>query len=72
MGATPRFNPSRLTIARSLSDRIGEALLLHKSASRRVALARTLEMLALVGIPEPKQRLKEYPHQLSGGMRQRA
>jgi len=56
----------------TIGRQIGEALLLHETGSRRAALARTLEMLALVGIPEPQQRVKEYPHQLSGGMRQRA
>jgi len=56
----------------TIGRQIGEALLLHETSSRRTALARTIEMLALVGIPEPKQRVKEYPHQLSGGMRQRA
>ena len=57
-----------MTIARQIS----EALILHQSMSRAAALARTIEMLHLVGIPEPAQRAKEYPHQLSGGMRQRA
>ncbi len=57
-----------LTIGRQ----IREALTLHGAGSRRAARARTLEMLHLVGIPEPAQRMKEYPHQLSGGMRQRA
>jgi peptide/nickel transport system ATP-binding protein len=56
----------------TIGQQIGEALLLHETSSRRAALARTLEMLQLVGIPEPRQRTKEYPHQLSGGMRQRA
>jgi peptide/nickel transport system ATP-binding protein len=40
--------------------------------TRVAALARTIHMLGLVGIPEPEQRAKEFPHQLSGGMRQRA
>jgi len=56
----------------TIGRQIGEALLLHGAASRKAALARSIEMLQLVGIPEPQQRVKEYPHQLSGGMRQRA
>jgi peptide/nickel transport system ATP-binding protein len=56
----------------TIGRQIGEALLLHETSSRRAALARTLEMLTVVGIPEPRQRINEYPHQLSGGMRQRA
>jgi peptide/nickel transport system ATP-binding protein len=56
----------------TIGRQIGEALMLHESGSRRAAMARTLEMLHLVGIPEPKARINEYPHQLSGGMRQRA
>jgi peptide/nickel transport system ATP-binding protein len=56
----------------TIGRQIGEALLLHGAGSRDGVRARTLEMLQLVGIPEPAQRLKEYPHQLSGGMRQRA
>ena len=57
-----------MTIGRQIS----EALMLHGAASRAATRARTLEMLELVGIPDPAQRIKEYPHQLSGGMRQRA
>jgi peptide/nickel transport system ATP-binding protein len=56
----------------TIGRQIREALVLHGAGSREAARARTLEMLQLVGIPEPAQRLKEYPHQLSGGMRQRA
>ncbi len=56
----------------TIGRQIAEALLLHETTSRKAALARTIEMLHLVGIPEPQQRVKEYPHQLSGGMRQRA
>ncbi len=57
-----------LTIGRQ----IGETLRLHQRLDRRAAEARAVEMLALVGIPEPQRRIHEYPHQLSGGMRQRA
>jgi len=52
-------------------DQIGEALVLHEKLDRRAARARTIEMLQLVGIPAPEQRVDEYPHQMSGGMRQR-
>jgi peptide/nickel transport system ATP-binding protein len=57
-----------MTIGRQIS----EALRLHQRVPKRAAAARVVEMLHLVGIPEPQQRIKDYPHQLSGGMRQRA
>jgi len=57
-----------MTIGRQIS----EALILHQRMTNNAALKRAIEMLQLVGIPEPKQRAKEYPHQLPGGMRQRA
>jgi peptide/nickel transport system ATP-binding protein len=57
-----------ITIGRQIS----EALILHQQVSKRAALKKAMDLLQLVGIPEPRQRLKEYPHQLSGGMRQRA
>jgi len=51
---------------------IGEALRLHKGMNRKEAQARAVEMLDLVGIPNPADRARDYPHQFSGGMRQRA
>jgi peptide/nickel transport system ATP-binding protein len=56
-----------LTIGRQIT----ETLTLHQGLDRAAAEARATEMLRLVGIPEPAQRLKQYPHELSGGMRQR-
>ena len=52
-------------------EQIIETLVLHEKISRHAARARAVEMLALVGIPSPDQRVDEYPHQMSGGMRQR-
>ncbi|MCE2440976.1 MAG: ABC transporter ATP-binding protein [Candidatus Latescibacteria bacterium] len=52
-------------------DQIDEAVMLHQGLGRRAARAITVDMLNLVGIPDPDQRANEYPHQLSGGMRQR-
>jgi len=51
---------------------IGESLMLHKGMSKREAFERTVELLDMVGIPHPRERAKDYPHQFSGGMRQRA
>jgi oligopeptide/dipeptide ABC transporter ATP-binding protein len=55
----------------TIGDQIAEAVLLHRDVSRAEARARALEMLELVRMADPKRRLDEYPHQLSGGMRQR-
>jgi peptide/nickel transport system ATP-binding protein len=52
-------------------EQIIEALVLHEKLDRKAARARTIEMLKLVGIPAPEQRVDAYPHQMSGGMRQR-
>lgn len=55
----------------TIGDQLTEAIQLHQGLSRKDALAKAIEMLRLVGIPLPERRVKEYPHQLSGGMRQR-
>ena len=56
-----------LTVGRQ----IAETVQVHQKLSRAAAMQRAVEMLRLVQIPEPERRVKEYPHQLSGGMRQR-
>jgi oligopeptide/dipeptide ABC transporter ATP-binding protein len=60
------LNPA-LSIGRQLTDAIGT----HQPLGRRAAMAQAEELLALVGIPYPRQRLFAFPHELSGGMRQR-
>jgi oligopeptide/dipeptide ABC transporter ATP-binding protein len=55
-----------------VGDQISEILQLHEGISRKEAWERSIEMLRMVGIPSPERRVKEYPHHLSGGMRQRA
>ena len=55
----------------SIEKQINEVLGLHKGLRGKAATARTLELLELVGIPEPQKRLKALPHELSGGQRQR-
>jgi peptide/nickel transport system ATP-binding protein len=55
----------------SVGEQIGETLQLHAKLDRAAARVRAIEMLRQVGIPAPERRIDEYPHQLSGGMRQR-
>jgi len=55
-----------------IGDQITEVVQLHRSMTNKEAWAQAVEMLRLVRIPEPERRAQEYPHQLSGGMRQRA
>ena len=55
----------------TVGKQIGETVRLHQGMNARDAEAKAVEMLSLVGIPAPERRVREYPHQLSGGMRQR-
>ncbi|CAN5724347.1 ABC transporter ATP-binding protein [soil metagenome] len=55
-----------------VGDQIVEAVLCHENVSKASARNRTMELLSAVGIPNPKERFRDYPHQYSGGMRQRA
>ncbi|MBQ8963421.1 MAG: ABC transporter ATP-binding protein [Clostridia bacterium] len=55
----------------TIGNQLREAILLHTDRNREQANARAMEMLQLVGVNEPEKRLKQYPHELSGGMRQR-
>jgi peptide/nickel transport system ATP-binding protein len=56
----------------TIGEQIVEAIVRHEHVSARVARARALELLELVQIPSPERRLRAYPHEMSGGMRQRA
>ncbi|WSA45082.1 ABC transporter ATP-binding protein [Streptomyces sp. NBC_01803] len=60
-----------LNPVRTIGDQLAEAVLAHHLVPRKQALARAREMLDLVGIPQADRRLKAYPHEFSGGMRQR-
>jgi peptide/nickel transport system ATP-binding protein len=55
----------------TIGNQIAEALVLHRGMTRKEAMTRAMEMLTLVNIPEAARRIEQYPHQLSGGMRQR-
>ncbi len=54
-----------------IGDQVSEVIRLHQGLSQADSLARAVEILRMVGIPAPEQRAREYPHQMSGGMRQR-
>ena len=61
-----------LNPAFTIGDQIGEGLIRHQGLSRRAARAEAIELLRRVHVPAPQQRADDYPHRLSGGMRQRA
>ncbi|MFQ6550350.1 ABC transporter ATP-binding protein [Aestuariibius sp. 2305UL40-4] len=63
---------SALNPCETIGDQIAEALIVHGKATRRAARTRAVELLAEVGLPEPDRRAALYPHEISGGQRQRA
>ncbi len=56
---------------KTVGYQVAEPVRLHRGVSKAEALERAAEVLNLVGLPQPKERLGDYPHQLSGGLRQR-
>ena len=62
---------SSLNPVYKIGRQLGEGLRIHKGLSKKEAWARAIELLDLVGIPNPEKRVNDYPHQFSGGMRQR-
>src|SRR5690349_23837982 len=60
-----------LDLTKTIGHQVSEPVRLHRGASKAAALDRAIEVLSLVGLPRPKERLSDYPHQLSGGLRQR-
>ena len=68
----PQEPMASLSPVHTIGNQIGEAILLHQKVSKAEARKKAIEMLKLVGFPNPQQRVDAYPHQLSGGLRQRA
>ena len=62
---------SSLNPTMTIGDQIAESVLLHRDVARKAALDRAVEVLGLVGMPKPAERVGYFPHQLSGGLRQR-
>jgi peptide/nickel transport system ATP-binding protein len=60
-----------LNPTKTIGEQVAEPVVLHRGASRKEAMERAAEVLDLVGLPRPRERLHDYPHQLSGGLRQR-
>ena len=63
---------SALTPVFTVGDQLAEAILIHQDVSKQAAMDRAVELLSVVGIPNPRQRAAAFPHEFSGGMRQRA
>jgi peptide/nickel transport system ATP-binding protein len=68
----PQEPMASLSPVHTIGNQIGEAIILHQGVDKKTARAQAIEMLNLVGFPKPAERIDSYPHQLSGGLRQRA
>jgi len=68
----PQEPMASLSPVHTIGNQIGEAIMLHQGVDKHVARAKAVEMLDLAGFPKPNERVDSYPHQLSGGLRQRA
>jgi oligopeptide/dipeptide ABC transporter ATP-binding protein len=72
MALVPQEPMASLSPVHTIGNQISEAILLHQKVDNAQAREKAIEMLSLVGFPQPKQRVDAYPYQLSGGLRQRA